>query len=236
MDNWYKQNEVYYFDRAFQTWYDSFLTTKTSNCMQILDQLAIKHQTDKASTHHNYTEVYEKYLEPLRDQSIVLVELGWGGYEFPDRGGQSARMWLDYFPVAKIICVEIHKKTNLPDDSRFSMINLSQDDKSLPNLIGEPDVIIDDASHHNPETIRSFEMLFPKLKSGGLYFVEDIDSSWAEWAEGDPDWSSVESYTTVNYFRRSVNDVNNELVPHYTQQFEVKAIHFYKNLIVIEKL
>lgn len=35
------------------------------------------------------------------------------------------------------------------------------------------DLIIDDASHYFPETLSSFNFLFPKLAPGGLYVIED---------------------------------------------------------------
>jgi hypothetical protein len=42
---------------------------------------------------------------------------------------------------------------------------------------GPLDLVIDDASHLMPETHLSFSVLFPRLRPGGIYFVED----WA-WA------------------------------------------------------
>jgi hypothetical protein len=35
------------------------------------------------------------------------------------------------------------------------------------------DLVIDDASHHLEKTRRSFEILFPRLRQGGLYIIED---------------------------------------------------------------
>ena len=40
------------------------------------------------------------------------------------------------------------------------------------------DVIIDDASHINWHQIQAFELLFPCLRPGGVYIVEDVDSSY----------------------------------------------------------
>ena len=46
-------------------------------------------------------------------------------------------------------------------------------------LNGPPDLIIDDASHLYSETKASFETLFPQLRPGGLYIIEDW--SWGCW-------------------------------------------------------
>lgn len=43
------------------------------------------------------------------------------------------------------------------------------------------DLIIDDASHWYPETRAAFETLFPRLRPGGTYVIED----WG-WAHGEP--------------------------------------------------
>lgn len=45
------------------------------------------------------------------------------------------------------------------------------------------DLIIDDASHFYEETRASFEILFPKLREGGLYIIEDW--AWMHWQEFD---------------------------------------------------
>ena len=39
---------------------------------------------------------------------------------------------------------------------------------------GNFDVVIDDGSHRNMDIKTSLEILFPTLKSGGLYFIEDL--------------------------------------------------------------
>lgn len=44
------------------------------------------------------------------------------------------------------------------------------------------DLVVDDASHQYNETRASFEILFPMLRPGGLYIVEDW--GWAHW-QGD---------------------------------------------------
>ncbi len=38
---------------------------------------------------------------------------------------------------------------------------------------GQLDVVIDDASHHYEPTLASFEALFPRLRPGGVYVIED---------------------------------------------------------------
>src|SRR5207237_7250205 len=46
---------------------------------------------------------------------------------------------------------------------------------------GPLDLVIDDASHQYEPTRSSFETLFPLLRTGGLYIIEDW--AWAHWVE-----------------------------------------------------
>ena len=46
---------------------------------------------------------------------------------------------------------------------------------------GPLDLVIDDASHFYEETRASFNFLFPLLRTGGIYLIEDW--AWEEWVE-----------------------------------------------------
>ena len=147
-----------------------------------LDQIMLKYPaTDKSSIHHDYCKTYERFFAPLRYQPILLFEVGVGGYQYPDRGGADLLGFAEYFPLAQIHAIDIHPKTGL-DKGRISTHVCSQDDepalKVLIEKIGAPDIIIDDGSHVNPLTIRTFEILFPLLKDGGIYVVEDAHTSY----------------------------------------------------------
>jgi cephalosporin hydroxylase len=48
------------------------------------------------------------------------------------------------------------------------------DDASLPEKLGGAfDLIIDDGNHHGPTVTSSFRLLWPLVKPGGYYVVED---------------------------------------------------------------
>lgn len=206
-----------------------------------LDELALKHGTDKASNHHNYTPIYEKYLGHMRESTLVVLEVGVGGDDNPDRGGQSLRMWRDYFPNSRIVGIDLHHK-RLPLGEKIMVYKASQDDeKALQNIVnrvGPPDVIIDDASHHNVLTPRTFEILFPLLKPGGMYFVEDVHTTyWREHFAGNANPLAQE--TIMGYFQQLTHQLNNEGLPaHYRNEFyeTIEYINFHPQLILIKKL
>jgi len=68
--------------------------------------------------------------------------------------------------------VKTHWRTNQADAGRLR--NIVQED-----LAGHLDLVIDDASHMYNETKKSFEVLFPLLRPGGIYVIEDW--SWGCW-------------------------------------------------------
>jgi hypothetical protein len=205
-----------------------------------LDQLAIKHDTDKSSKHHGYTKYYERHFEPVRHEPVSVMEVGYGGYNFPDRGGGGARMWLDYFTSAKIISVDLYKKTNLPINDRYFFYKLSQDDREgltgVSQIFGGFDIVIDDASHICNLTLSTFDILFPLVKLGGWYVIEDIEGSFFEgWSKGTLDHNDFQFPSPVNLGRRLINDVNCKYMPNYTPTHQIEEIHFYSNIIFIKK-
>lgn len=206
-----------------------------------LDELAILYGTDKSSQHHNYTPLYEKYFEELRENPVHLLELGWGGYEYPDVGGESAGMWRDYFPNATITVLDIHEKNN-----RIKGVNFVQGNqesalvaKGLLEKYGKFEIIIDDASHISSLTIQSFRNLFHTLVSGGIYVIEDLHSSYdpsyygGDEADDDP---NTFIQTTMSFLKSLTDEVNKDfLIEEYRIGFDIEFIHFYKDICFIKK-
>lgn len=148
--------------------------------MDSLHDLGIKHNTDKA-TYHGYTHLYGELLAPLRTKKITLLELGWGGYGGIGPGGQSAAMWAEGFPRAQVLVLD-----NNPGPGEIpphcQLIIGDQTDRALLEPLAEKvggfDVIVDDASHLGPLTRQSFQILWPHVKPGGWYFIEDLNTSY----------------------------------------------------------
>lgn len=203
--------------------------------MDKLSLIAQKHDTDKGLNHHGYTPVYDKYFSQYVGKGITFLEIGIGGYEFNDRGGGSLNMWAEYFENAKIIGVDLYDKSEIKKDSRVEIHKFSQDDgMAFYNLFqqGIPDIVIDDASHRNDLTIQTFKIVFPYLKEGAIYVVEDTHTSyWKEHFNGSMDLESQE--TIIGFFRNQLHSLQVESgVENY---FGIKSIHFYNKQIFIFK-
>lgn len=205
-----------------------------------LDELALHHKTDKSSSGHDYCVIYERYLEERRHVSINILELGVGGYQYKDRGGESLRMWHDYFTQANIVSIDVYEKQD-PGLKRVKIYKGSQDDPDFLHKVieesGLPDLIVDDASHICKLTIASFHILFPLLKPGGLYICEDVHTSFWHDYGGDPD-PKVED-TTIRFFQELTAQLSHDtLLPDYRREGYagyLEYIHFYRNLVIIKK-
>jgi hypothetical protein len=205
--------------------------------MDPLSILAEKHRTDKGLWHHGYTPTYHKYLAPLKDQPLILLEIGIGGYEYPDRGGESLRMWAEYFTHATIFGIDIcPKKISLPGN--VYLFEGSQVDAAFLKQIAthidpqRPNIIIDDGSHINSHTITTFSLLFPHLAMGGIYVVEDTETSY--WEENYGGSQDPHAATAMNYFKRLCDSLNDG-VSGMANVYGISSIHFYKGLIFIFK-
>lgn len=210
----------------------------------------IKHGTDKVSG-HSYADAYEFHFKKFRQvhaitappgdpnliySPVVLLEIGVGGYADPNKGGCSLRAWKEYFPNGQIYSFDNVDKTNLSED-RITIFCGSQGDpvfiEGLKAKIGKPDIIIDDGSHICAHQIDNFKRLFPILSDGGIYVIEDTQTSyWPELRGGSPQ-------NTVDYFRDLVVGLNYREIPgryeHTYMDENILSIHFYHNLIFIYK-
>jgi len=188
---------------------------------------------------HYYTPHYDAHFSPLRDKPVTLLEIGVGGYADPNKGGQSLRMWKDYFPRGHIFGLDLYDKSALQED-RITIFQASQVDKAaldrIVNEIGGIDIIIDDGSHINAHVIETFKLLFPRLKSGGIYAVEDLQTAyWEDFGGGK--WHPRNS---MNFFSKLTGCLNHQEFPQkrYRPTYydrHIVSMHFYHNLLFIYK-
>ncbi len=206
-----------------------------------LTSLAKIYQTDKWGK-HQYTPVYEQYFQSLRYQPVRLLEIGVGGVAKTDRGGNSLRMWKRYFPKGRITGIDLYDKSAL-QEPRLRTCQGNQADGDFLRKVNEAegpfDIIIDDGSHRQSHIIASYEVLFPLLKPGGYYVIEDTQTSyWPSFEGSTVDMDTIPS--AMNYFISRIHSVNapewiKEEVPVGKRNEGIAAIAFYHNLLMIKK-
>jgi hypothetical protein len=92
--------------------------------------------------------------------------------------GNSLRAWRDYFLNANIYGIDVDENTMFEEDRIKTFCSSSMDkDKmnAIMSKIGLMDIIIDDGLHNLEANITTLEILFPYLKDGGIYIIEDIN-------------------------------------------------------------
>lgn len=143
------------------------------NTFDTLDTIFKKYNTDKNSSHHNYSRQYETLLYSYRSKPIRFLEIG----VFK---GESIKAFREVFENAIcLVGLDINPACRQYEDlSKNIHIELGDASTSvfieyITNKYGKFDIILDDGSHRNNHVIESFELLFPLLNDNGLYIVED---------------------------------------------------------------
>ncbi len=140
-----------------------------------LDLLARRHATDKGPDGHAYTTGYFALFAPLRERGLALLEIGVAS-------GASLRMWEDFFPNARIFGIDEDPAAARHASARARIFIGDQVDADfLAKVVletGPLDVVIDDGSHHPDHQLASLRALFPHLRDGGVYVIEDLGCSF----------------------------------------------------------
>jgi cephalosporin hydroxylase len=124
----------------------------------------------------HFLPVYDRVLADYRDRPVTMLEVGVA------QGG-SLEMWRHFFgPSATIYGVDINpdcaERFDPPNEVRIG----SQADPAFLRRVveeaGPPDIILDDGSHVASHQRATFDALFPLLKVGGLYMIEDLHTAY----------------------------------------------------------
>jgi hypothetical protein len=140
---------------------------------------------------HNYTDIYAAYLECRRDTQMNILEIGLGvlGEHWDSRivhgrntGGASLKMWQEYLPHANIFGIDVNACPYLDNERTKTFVADQGNVQQLEAFTNATervlfDVIIDDGSHRPDHQQVSLGYFFRWLKSGGVYFIEDLSSN-----------------------------------------------------------
>lgn len=144
-----------------------------------LETLFFANQGKLAHKWISYLPFYDEMLAPYRGKPIKMLEIG------VFRGG-SLELWRNYFgPQATIYGIDNNPEcAGFADPPSQVRIGSQADPDFLRRVVdemGAPDIVLDDGSHVASHQLASFRTLFPLLKNGGLYIIEDMHTSY--WPE-----------------------------------------------------
>lgn len=139
--------------------------------------------TDKQSN-HNYGDAYEDILfnpkeegiwlpnsRPTRDSTKLMMEVGIAD-------GSSLLAWREVFPNAICVGMDIHHS----DKAHGERIEFYKGDQRsyqdcMKAVAGRQfDFICEDATHLLEDTIRTLLFLWPHVRQGGIYVIEEFPS------------------------------------------------------------
>ena len=126
-----------------------------------------------------YFPTYERVFSEYRGRAPTVLEIG------VNLGG-SLRLWKEYFgPDTTIVGIDITPACAAfenVEERVFVRIGDQSDPGFLASVVeefGPFDIVIDDGSHVVSHQIASFNALFHKgVAAGGLYLVEDLETSY----------------------------------------------------------
>ncbi|MEX5634484.1 class I SAM-dependent methyltransferase [Parafrankia sp. FMc2] len=208
-----------------------------------LGELSVRYRSDKWGFLHWFTGHYENHFRHLLDEPVRLLEIGIGGYGDTSSGGASLRMWQNYFRRGRIFGLDVYEKTSVHGPRLRTIVGDQNDPAAMRRLgeqVGPFDVIIDDGSHVSEHVLTSFEALFPYLRDGGLYVIEDFGTTyWPGFGGARPDAEGAQTaMTRMKGLLDGLHYPEYEDAAIYQPSLTdrtVSAVHFYRNLVFIEK-
>jgi hypothetical protein len=207
---------------------------------QSLQQLGEHYCTDKSYTnrtgHLSYLQIYELYFEHRRNKKIDLLEIG-------VRRGESMDLWYKYFSNGEFFGIDVAETWWLT--LLYENVHYIHADATKPEVLEHFDeqqsfdIIMDDGSHINKDIISSFEIFWPRLKSKGVYVIEDLYNSYGRPNQLTPEIEQILGGS------RGIEQNNREQLREWLNQIEknlnnsqqdILYIHHWDSIIVIGKV
>lgn len=182
----------------------------------------------------HYMSVYERYFEKYRNKPINILEIG------IFKGG-SLQLWKEYFgEQVQIFGLDIEPECKAFEEERINIFIGDQGDRAFMQKLADQlpplDILIDDGGHTMEQQKVTFEVLYSKVKSDGVYLCEDIGTSYIPTYGGGH--QNPESF--VEFAKRKADYLN----AWYSQEESLEvddftlctnSVHFHNGIIVFEK-
>lgn len=156
---------------------------------------------------HNYIPTYESLFSNFKNESINFLEIGI--YQ-----GGSMLLWRDYFTKANIIGIDIvytETAQNTLANSNISVFLSDSTDSNSDVLINkirdiEFDIIVDDGCHSFDSQYKTLKNYWGKLKTGGIYIIEDIEPRTLNNPEYIKMFQQISNFEIVNLSQQDNRD------------------------------
>ena len=174
----------------------------------LLEQLVDNRYTDK-NTVHSYLPLYQNLLEPLKDSTRNMLEIGQGSF------GGSALMFSKFFTNANIHTVDIHKGDEIIDEVRnkdnivlYNSVNAYDKNFINKEFVEKGlkfEVVLDDGSHQLHDMKTFIELYSSLMTEKSILIIEDVQHpSWlSELEKSTP--SDLKQYIKCYDLRKNKN-------------------------------
>jgi hypothetical protein len=183
----------------------------------------------------HYFDIYHRHFAGFRGQPLTMIEIG-------VFNGGSLRMWRDYFgPQATIVGVDVNPECKQFSEPGIDIVIGDQADRAFLRSLSDryPDsaILVDDGGHRMQQQIATFEELYPRLRSDGVYLCEDTHTSYMPVFGG----GYRQPQTFIETVKPLIDRLNafhstdlSQLAPDdFTRMTD--SMHFYDSVLVIEK-
>jgi hypothetical protein len=180
---------------------------------------------------------YEHFFSSNKPECRNFFELGlWEGGSIP--------FWYETLRPEKIVGIDLKERQDSAyfqrwvkdrglDDRVKTYWGVNQADSArLLDIVGCEfsgllDIVIDDASHVYEPTLTSFQTLFPRVRPGGFYIIEDW--AWEHWAEcHKPTFGLAKSKGLTELVAQLVKAAG-------TSEGPIKRVTAYQGFAVVER-
>ncbi len=184
----------------------------------------------------HYFSVYDRHFATFVGRpDLRMLEIG------VSQGG-SLDLWRDYFGAGlKLVGADIDPNCKRFEEPGVDIRIGSQDDpaflRSLAEEFGPFDIVLDDGGHTMTQQITSFRGLYPAVRDGGVYMVEDCHTSYHEQFGGGirkPD-------SFIEFAKGKIDELNGIHVQGYFREFQTEFMRnctgmaFYDSIVVFER-
>ncbi len=182
----------------------------------------------------HYFDVYDRHFSRFRGRPVTVVEFG---VQF----GGSMQMWQDYFgPEARFVGVDIDPRCRSWEDAQTTIMIGDQADREFLRTVGDAagtiDILIEDGGHRPAQQIATFEELYPRMSTDGVFLIEDLHTSY---------WPSYDGGlrregTFIEYAKNLTDGLNayHSRQPDFVvDEFArtTRSMHFYDSIVVFER-
>ena len=144
--------------------------------------IAERQGTDKG-VYHKFATFYGECLEKRKNDIKLVVEMGVAQ-------GKSLAMWREYFPLARVVGLDIEPKqiedTYVCDGGNADSILQALRSADIPEK--SIDLFIDDGGHFMDQQQITWQTVWPYLAPKAFFIMEDLHTSLLQNNGNQPNW------------------------------------------------